>query len=304
LLCLTLRFNDQLIALEEPSGIRYLHGDHLGSVSLTTTSSGALLSQQALAPWGTVRASGVPQTTLNYTGQRLDGTGLLYYHARYYDPGLGRFISADSVVPGAADGSLEGVARKPLTVDFHEPGFVSRLAQEDQFGPWFQLSDEEKQQLGSPWGPANPQALNRYRYVQNNPLRYTDPTGHITLSVSFNVALFAIFGGRGDITLAVDHHGNLAVLGGLGGGAYTAAGTSIGGSYGVTTADSVYDLTGWAVQLGGQIGEGAKISGELSAFKSNGRTYFGVSVGGGRRWRRLSQAKSMELSSTAGFFLI
>ena len=28
---------------------------------------------------------------LNYTGQRLDGTGLLYYHARYYDPVLGRF---------------------------------------------------------------------------------------------------------------------------------------------------------------------------------------------------------------------
>jgi len=27
-------------------------------------------------------------------------------------------------------------------------------------------------------GPANPQALNRYSYVQNNPLKYTDPTGH------------------------------------------------------------------------------------------------------------------------------
>ena len=147
-------------------------------MSQTTTSSGGLLSQQAFAPWGTVRAGSVPQTTLNDTGQRLDGTGLLYYHARYDDPGLGRFISADSVVPGSASGSLDGVALKPLTVDFHAPGFVSRLVQEHQFGPWFQLSDDEKQQLGSPWGPANPQALNRYRYVQNNPLWYTDPSGH------------------------------------------------------------------------------------------------------------------------------
>jgi hypothetical protein len=29
-------------------------------------------------------------------------------------------------------------------------------------------------------GPANPQALNRYAYCLNNPLRYVDPTGHIT----------------------------------------------------------------------------------------------------------------------------
>lgn len=40
------------------------------------------------------------------------------------------------------------------------------------------MSDEDKQQAGSPWGPENPQALNRYSYVQNNPLRWTDPIGH------------------------------------------------------------------------------------------------------------------------------
>jgi len=28
--------------------------------------------------------------------------------------------------------------------------------------------------------PGNPQALNRYAYTRNNPLRYTDPTGHFT----------------------------------------------------------------------------------------------------------------------------
>ncbi len=26
--------------------------------------------------------------------------------------------------------------------------------------------------------PGNPQSLNRYSYVLNNPLKYTDPTGH------------------------------------------------------------------------------------------------------------------------------
>jgi hypothetical protein len=75
-------------------------------------------------------------------------------------------------------GGMDGVALKGLTVDFHEPGFVSKLGEENGFGFWFQLSDDDQRQLGSPWGPANPQALNRYSYVQNNPVRWTDPSGH------------------------------------------------------------------------------------------------------------------------------
>ncbi|MBK9712366.1 MAG: hypothetical protein IPO81_13755 [Kouleothrix sp.] len=73
---------------------------------------------------------------------------------------------------------MDGVTLKSLTVDFHEPGLVSKLGAENDFGFWFQLSDDEKQKLGSIWGPANAQALNRYSYVQNNPLRWTDPSGH------------------------------------------------------------------------------------------------------------------------------
>jgi RHS repeat-associated protein len=80
-----------------------------------------------------VHASANPAATgtllseaFNDTGQRRDETGLLYDNARYYDPALGRFLSADTVVPD----------------------------------------------------PQNPQALNRYAYALNNPVGYTDPTGH------------------------------------------------------------------------------------------------------------------------------
>ncbi len=127
---------------------------------------------------------------LNYTGQRLDGTGLLYYHARYYDPGLARFISPDSIVPGAslgAGGALGTVGQEQnslLTVDFHEGTLLSGLNSDNalilQKGYWFQLSgqDRRQRQAREPWGPANPQALSRYAYVLGNPLRYVDPTGH------------------------------------------------------------------------------------------------------------------------------
>ena len=90
--------NGQAVALRDSvtNQVSSLVGDHLGSVSLllTASASGApLVSQQFFMPWGQVRGSGITQTSLNYTGQRLDGTGLLYYHARYYDPVLARFVS-------------------------------------------------------------------------------------------------------------------------------------------------------------------------------------------------------------------
>ena len=95
-----------------------------------------------------------------------------------YDPVLARFVSADSVVPGSASGSLQGIALKPLTVDFHEVGFGATLNGENGQPCWFQLSDTQRQQVGDPWGPQNPQALNRYSYVLNEPMKATDPSGH------------------------------------------------------------------------------------------------------------------------------
>jgi RHS repeat-associated protein len=170
----------------------YLHGDHLGSVALSVNATTGATSSQEFDPWGAVRTGSVPQTSLNYTGQRKDGTGLLYYHARYYDPALARWTSPDSIVPGAAMGAGGALGTlgqddtaglRPLTVDFHEPGMAAALGTEDrltqQQGFWFQLSDHDRQKAPAPWGPGNPQALNRYSYVLENPLRYTDPLGHI-----------------------------------------------------------------------------------------------------------------------------
>jgi RHS repeat-associated protein len=80
-------------------------------------------------PYGEVLTSTLPVTLTDrlFTGARFDGTiGLYQMGARWYDPALGRWLQADSIVP----------------------------------------------ELG------NPQALNRYAYVCNNPVIYTDPSGH------------------------------------------------------------------------------------------------------------------------------
>jgi hypothetical protein len=77
-------FNGQTAALytSSPSAFTYLTNDHLGSVSVATNGLQAK-TQQEYDPWGKVRSGGITQTSINFTGQRLDGSGLLYYHGGF-----------------------------------------------------------------------------------------------------------------------------------------------------------------------------------------------------------------------------
>ncbi|HBA92113.1 MAG TPA: hypothetical protein DCZ08_10335 [Anaerolineaceae bacterium] len=89
------------IAMRENGTLTWLLTDHLGSTSVTANASGNLVSSLRYTAFGEVRtASGTTATDYRYTGQRSEAEiGLYYYVARFYDPVLGRFISADSIVP-------------------------------------------------------------------------------------------------------------------------------------------------------------------------------------------------------------
>ena len=71
------------IAVKRGSTLYHLHGDHLGSTSLTTAGS-VVEASRAYYAYGAERsASGTLQTDRTFTGQKSDATGLLYYNARY-----------------------------------------------------------------------------------------------------------------------------------------------------------------------------------------------------------------------------
>ena len=104
----------------------WLYGDHLGSTSVTADRHGNELSCTKYYAWGTTWSStGDTQTDYAYTGQ-MKVDDIYYYNARWYDPEIGRFMQADTLVPG------------------HQ----------------------------------GTQGFDRYAYVNNNPLMYTDPSGH------------------------------------------------------------------------------------------------------------------------------
>jgi RHS repeat-associated protein len=121
-------FGSQRVAMRKGAEVYYLHGDHLGSTSLTTDKDGGSVAQARYLPYGQERwISGTLTTDFTFTGQRSErGFGLSDYNARYYDPYLNRWISPDSIVPR----------------------------------------------------PGDPQSLNRFSYVLNNPVRHQDPSGH------------------------------------------------------------------------------------------------------------------------------
>jgi len=90
---------------EDEGEVKWLLGDHLGSTNLVYDGSETIT--QGYKAWGERRfilgREELP-TTFRYTGQREEASiGLYYYGARWYDPVLGRFVQADSIVPGAGD---------------------------------------------------------------------------------------------------------------------------------------------------------------------------------------------------------
>lgn len=120
---------DQRIATRDDDGLRYRYSDHLGSASRMADANGTQNKGLWYAPYGsehTPSTTGSATVKFKFTDKEEDETGLYYYVARYYDSEVGRFMSADNILPD----------------------------------------------------PYDPQQLNRYAYVRNNPVKLVDPDGH------------------------------------------------------------------------------------------------------------------------------
>jgi len=78
----------------------YILSDGLGSVRQLADAGGRVVQRYDYTPFGeTLAAQGTWESALRYTGEYWDAdAGLVYLRARWYDPVLGRFVSADTIV--------------------------------------------------------------------------------------------------------------------------------------------------------------------------------------------------------------
>ena len=76
--------------------VRYLLTDALNSTAATTDQTGAIKTQAYYEPYGLTTEIG-GATLLEFTGRLPVGQNLYYNRARYYDAGIGRFISEDPI---------------------------------------------------------------------------------------------------------------------------------------------------------------------------------------------------------------
>ena len=88
---------DQPLAAVTAGTPTYFLADHLGSIAQHTDAAQQVTLTRAYDPFGNL-TSGASNSGYAFTGREWDAeVGLYYYRARYYDAGLGRFISADPI---------------------------------------------------------------------------------------------------------------------------------------------------------------------------------------------------------------
>jgi RHS repeat-associated protein len=113
---------DETLGLASPEGTFYLSADAVGSTIAVSDGSGSAVNEYTYDPFGTVMTTNpTSPNPFQFSGRENDGLGgLYYYRARYYHPGLQRFISEDPIGFLGGDPNLYAyVGNNPLS--FRDP---------------------------------------------------------------------------------------------------------------------------------------------------------------------------------------
>ena len=93
---------DDPIAMDRGGQTFFYHTDGLGSITQITDSARQTVASYTYDAFGNITSqTGTLTNPYTYTGREYDQeSGLYYYRARYYDPGIGRFLQPDPLDMG------------------------------------------------------------------------------------------------------------------------------------------------------------------------------------------------------------
>ncbi len=111
---------DERFARTDSTGTSNYLTDALGSSVALTDRSGNSTVQYSYGPFGSISITGTSNNSYTYTGREIDGLGINYYRARYYNPAIGRFISEDPMGFAGSGPDLYAYAGDD-PIDFNDP---------------------------------------------------------------------------------------------------------------------------------------------------------------------------------------
>jgi len=173
------------------SSTYYYHGDHLASSNVVTTKTGAVHEYLDYFPYGETwiheKATTGESMPYKFTSKELDPeTGLYYFGARYLDPRLSRWVSAD----------------KALMTGKYFPKPNDFDTEHDYF--WY-LAQDASNRLPGIGGVFNTINLDLYQYGGMNPMKYVDPDGNDVILL--NKSRGAAGNGHNAVLIGNDNYG-------------------------------------------------------------------------------------------------
>jgi RHS repeat-associated protein len=106
---------DEYLMRTDSGGASSFLLDALGSTIALSDAIGGLTTSYTYAPFGeTSRSGSITSNTIDFTGREDDATGLKYYRARYYHPGLLRFVSEDPIGLSGGPNQYTYVNNRPV----------------------------------------------------------------------------------------------------------------------------------------------------------------------------------------------